>query len=731
MIDLNSLQVDKKTVSGGETVTMSLLAEDTQTGIASISVEYNVQGMTEYIYLEYNAVSNRYEGTITIDPYQKNATYVAKKIRANDHNWNQIILDAKTNDLSGLDFTVANEQQDIIAPTIEANSVKLVDDTLAVKVSDADSGIAAVRAVYESQYGEYILYSSPSEEWVNGDYIYLPFNFSETAVSQTLSLKQIIAYDKQGNVTILTRENANLAVGDYTFVQAETLVSIPVAEATFYDRNGNGQREATEQSVTGEIDGIYLQASDSGKIYNLDYQTGLHSFQVNGIENGVYELKGNQKAANLAKIKVTTIGKIEISGTPGNQQVTVLSELGVYKDGVSVELYASNIYHDENNNGIQEANEAIYTDKTEVEQIAGSDIYAAFDHLYIVDTNGNEYRLGVPGKGGEWRNVYAFDPATNQRVNLPYGEYEIMTDLPGKVITTENRFTINETNDSDLVKILKGIGIGSQRQAVNAPVITGVDAVTMFAGAQFDALAGVSAIDVEDGTVEVRISGEVDIFRVGEQLLTYTATDRDGNTTTVTRTITVLPGLAGNTLVDQSIQVNGQTILTLPYLTSEQLEHLQAGGTLTLTEGTLSHTVEGLVIDNGEYRFTLSGSMLVIEQLQATMRRNYELAYLPVATVDLLTGLVLSMDEIFLGTLTDVMVTATGLLVANFTEAAAEPDTGFGPNGDVTPELEGSQTPGLEATPETGFGPNGDVTPEVTPEAQSDANDEATLPETG
>ncbi|MGL6229501.1 MAG: immunoglobulin-like domain-containing protein, partial [Culicoidibacterales bacterium] len=378
-----------------------------------------------------------------------------------------------------------------------------------------------------------------------------------TAVSQTLTLKQIIAYDKQGNTTILTRENANLAVGDYTFVQAETLVSIPVAEATFYDRNGNGQREETEQSVTGEIDAIYLEANESGKIYKLDYQAGLHSFQVNGIENGVYEM--NMEAMKLSESKVTTIGKIEISGTPGNQQVTVLSELGVYKDGVSVELYASNIYHDENNNGIQEANEAIYTDKTEVEQIEGSYIYEAFDHLYIVDTNGNQYQFGMPGKGGEWRNVYAFDPATNQRVNLPYGEYEIMTDLPGKVITTENRFTINETNDSDLVKILKGIGIGTQRQAVNAPVITGVDAVTMFAGAQFDALAGVSAIDVEDGTVEVRISGEVDIFRVGEQLLTYTATDRDGNTTTVTRTITVLPGLAGNTLVDQSIQVNGQT----------------------------------------------------------------------------------------------------------------------------------------------------------------------------
>ena len=74
-----------------------------------------------------------------------------------------------------------------------------------------------------------------------------------------------------------------------------------------------------------------------------------------------------------------------------------------------------------------------------------------------------------------------------------------------------------------------------------APVFSGVSDVTVEFGASFDPLAGVSAKDDVDGDVtsSIKVEGDVDTSKAGTYTLTYTVSDKAGNTATATRVVTV------------------------------------------------------------------------------------------------------------------------------------------------------------------------------------------------
>ncbi|RSX50405.1 hypothetical protein D2E25_2031 [Bifidobacterium goeldii] len=75
-----------------------------------------------------------------------------------------------------------------------------------------------------------------------------------------------------------------------------------------------------------------------------------------------------------------------------------------------------------------------------------------------------------------------------------------------------------------------------------APVFSGVSDVTVYQGATFDPLSGVSAKDAVDGDVTQNITvapSAVDTSKLGETTLTYTVKDKAGNTATATRVVTV------------------------------------------------------------------------------------------------------------------------------------------------------------------------------------------------
>ena len=78
--------------------------------------------------------------------------------------------------------------------------------------------------------------------------------------------------------------------------------------------------------------------------------------------------------------------------------------------------------------------------------------------------------------------------------------------------------------------------------ASNKPVITGAVDRVVEKGSTFKPTEGVTAWDEEDGdlTSKIKYSGTVRIGAVGEYTATYTVTDSDGNTTSVTVKVTVV-----------------------------------------------------------------------------------------------------------------------------------------------------------------------------------------------
>jgi len=73
------------------------------------------------------------------------------------------------------------------------------------------------------------------------------------------------------------------------------------------------------------------------------------------------------------------------------------------------------------------------------------------------------------------------------------------------------------------------------------PVINGAKNITIKVGDKFDPMAGITATDKEDGdlTSKIKVEGSVNTKKSGKYTLTYTVTDSDNNTLTVTRVITV------------------------------------------------------------------------------------------------------------------------------------------------------------------------------------------------
>lgn len=73
------------------------------------------------------------------------------------------------------------------------------------------------------------------------------------------------------------------------------------------------------------------------------------------------------------------------------------------------------------------------------------------------------------------------------------------------------------------------------------PKLTVPGGTTMNVGDSFDPMAGVSAIDKEDGdlTSKVTVDGKVDIFKAGTYELTYTVKDSKGHQVTAKQTVTV------------------------------------------------------------------------------------------------------------------------------------------------------------------------------------------------
>lgn len=154
--------------------------------------------------------------------------------------------------------------------------------------------------------------------------------------------------------------------------------------------------------------------------------------------------------------------------------------------------------------------------------------------------------------------------------------------------------------------------------------ITGSATVTVELGDSYSD-AGATALDVHHGTTSVTTSGSVNTNAVGSYTITYSATDKDNNTATATRTVNVVDTTA------PVITVTG----TNPATTELGETYTDAGATVTDESGAITAVTTGTVDTStvGTYILTYTATDASTNSSTATRTVNVVDTTAPAITV--------------------------------------------------------------------------------------------------
>lgn len=198
----------------------------------------------------------------------------------------------------------------------------------------------------------------------------------------------------------------------------------------------------------------------------------------------------------------------------------------------------------------------------------------SYTRTYLIKDGELADAAEVPGQAevsaGEGEVLYV---TANSASGSKYYDVKAPDAWYGSVINQEkvrNYSHLAVTDDSITVTTLRSQAYGDKtvnsvvdevtlvRDDVTAPEITLPESDEVVQGADFDALAGVAATDDRDGdlTGSIEVTGEVDVDTLGEYELVYTVADAAGNTTTATRTVTVVAAPASGA----KITVEGEAV---------------------------------------------------------------------------------------------------------------------------------------------------------------------------
>ena len=188
-------------------------------------------------------------------------------------------------------------------------------------------------------------------------------------------------------------------------------------------------------------------------------------------------------------------------------------------------------------------------------------------------------------------------------------------------------------NETDIKALLDGLGknfvneidaLNHLRESLGfdatKPVITlnGASSIELTKGTAYTEL-GATATDDRDGSIDVVITGTVEVTKLGTYTITYTATDKAGNSTVKTRTIKIIPLPIVPDTTKPVITLNGASSIELTKGTA----YTELGATATDDrDGTVSVTISGNVDVNVVNSYTITYTAKDSAGNEATVTRT-------------------------------------------------------------------------------------------------------------
>ncbi|MDO5602837.1 MAG: glycosyl hydrolase family 18 protein, partial [Oscillospiraceae bacterium] len=309
----------------------------------------------------------------------------------------------------------------------------------------------------------------------------------------------------------------------------------------------------------------YMYSKTTGAFFTYDNARSIREkvayVKANGLGGCISWMASQDKATSGTKRdELTKVLKESLFGSaplPAQEIVTTPIDITFTVEPYEEEWtrsagYAITIKNNETKN---ESNEVLSLIELAAESIKNP-------KLYITLKNGATLSSGGYGCGTitNQNGVAIVDLAT---------VYDNQTIAQGVSISIQLRSSTAEVSLEDiesivLVQRILPTGAEISRQVVfggapqnAAPVLSGVKNQSIRVGASFDPMAGVTALDKEDGdlTDKITVSGSVDTSKAGSYTLTYSVTDSQGKETAAKAVITVeenaAPVLSG--VKDQSV----------------------------------------------------------------------------------------------------------------------------------------------------------------------------------
>ena len=303
-IDIDTLKVDKSEVKPGDTVKVSIKANDDISGISYFSIGYMtpITKKSIEIRMKYNNQTDRYEGNLYIDESKEEGLWKIDYVYLEDEERNSIwiynsnIYDSGyLKDLSAGNFKVGQTNSDINPPTIDV-------DTLKVDKS-------------EVKPGDTVKVSIKANDDISGiSYFSIGYMTPITKKSIEIRMKYNNQTDRyEGNLYIDESKEEGLWKIDYVYLEDEERNSIWIYNSNIYDSGYLKDLSAGNFKVSNDNNVINpIEFHDINSHWAKDtIKSFISKGYINGYQDGSFKPNNDIMRAEFVKIVNRVFGFTE------------------------------------------------------------------------------------------------------------------------------------------------------------------------------------------------------------------------------------------------------------------------------------------------------------------------------------------------------------------------------------------------------------------------------------